>query len=265
MRLAVLLRLLGVLLLLAPLPALACEGAEACALGDRSYHVRLPDGWDGATPMPVMVHFHGWGRQGDLIVNHQRISGHTRRRGVLLVAPNGEGRTWNFWRPGGDDVPFVQDVLADVAHKYPVAEGQLYVSGYSYGAAMAWRFACEAEVKIIALLAISGGLRPTEPCPNAPGEVRQVWGFADTVLRFPFGPDNDETQAVALWRQVMGCNFGARKPSWQAVSWLSLDRWQWDCAQGRVMLDTHTGGHFIPHGWLGWQLDQIMGRTPRYP
>ena len=99
---------------------------------------------DGTSPLPVLLHFHGWGRQGDLIVNHRRIAGHTRRRGVLLVAPNGEGRTWRFWQVGGADVPFADAVLEDLARRYPLDRERLFVSGYSYGAAMAWRFACEA-------------------------------------------------------------------------------------------------------------------------
>lgn len=63
-----------------------------CEIGDRSYHLRLPDGWDGVTPMPVLLHFHGWGRQGDLIINHDRIaSAHAQARclvgGAQRVGP----------------------------------------------------------------------------------------------------------------------------------------------------------------------------------
>ena len=38
----------------------------------------------------------------------------------------------------------------------------------------------------------------------------------------------------------------------------------WDnCAGDRsVTLDIHTGGHFIPTGWLGYQLDGLMPKTP---
>ena len=259
--------LLSFALLVLPLVASAqdCHGDTACDLGERSYHIRLPDDWDGETALPVLLHFHGWGRQGDLIVKHQRISGHTRRRGVLLVAPNGLGRTWDFWRPGGRDVPFARDVLADVARRLPIDPARIYVSGYSYGAAMAWRFACEDGEGVAALLAISGGLPQTEECAEAPAEVRQVYGFADTVMRFPYGPGGDVTHPVALWRDRFGCGAGQHPGDWQAVSWLWLDRHVWDCDGGRVVLDLHSGGHFIPHGWIGWQLDQLMGRPPRYP
>lgn len=246
-------------------PWKGCHGDAACQLDDRSYHIRLPDDWDGETALPVLLHFHGWGRQGDLIVKHQRIAGHTRRRGVLLIAPNGLGRTWDFWNAGGRDVPFAQAVIEDVAKHYPTDRDRIYVSGYSYGAAMAWRFACEAGDGVAAMLAISGTIPQTEDCAQAPREVRQVYGFDDTVMRFPYGPDRDDTYPVALWRDTFGCLDGVNTGAWQAVDWLKLDRTVWECDGGRVTLDLHTGGHFIPHGWIGWQLDQLMGRTPTYP
>lgn len=257
--------LLALLLLPAMGPSKACHGKDACPLDGRSYHIKLPDGWDGETPMPVLLHFHGWGRQGDLIVNHQRISGHTRRRGVLLVAPNGNGRTWDFWQGGRADVPFAARVLEDVAKRYPIDPERIYVSGYSYGAAMAWRYACEAGDGVAALLAVSGSIQQTEDCAQAPVEVRHVHGLKDTVMRFPMGPGGDQTYPVQLWRDLYGCGASRHVGDWQAVDWLVLDRRVWDCGGGRVVLDVHDGGHFIPHGWIGWQLDQLMGQPPQYP
>ena len=32
-----------------------------------------------------------------------------------------------------------------------------------------------------------------------------------------------------------------------------------------VTLDIHPGGHFIPHGWIARQLDELMGLPPSYP
>tara|TARA_R110002074_G_scaffold146926_1_gene297153 strand:+ start:621 stop:1418 length:798 start_codon:yes stop_codon:yes gene_type:complete len=261
-------RLLLALLLL-PIIATAqpCEGSTACTLENRSYHIKLPDDWDGETPLPVLLHFHGWGRQGDLIVNHQRISGATRRRGVLLIAPNGKGRTWDFWDDDSRDVGFAAAAIEDVAKQYPIDRTQIYVSGYSYGSAMAWRYACEHGNDVAALLAISGSLRQTETCPQAPREIRQVYGYADTVMDFPMGPGGDETYPVALWRRQFECGSGETEKPWGAVNFLTFDRRVWtDCADGhKVTLDLHSGGHFIPHGWIGWQLDQLMGRVPQYP
>lgn len=242
-----------------------CHGADACLLDDRSYHIKLPDDWDGKTPLPVLLHFHGWARQGDLVVNHRRISGHTRRRGVLLVAPNGNRGTWDFWQPDQEDVPFAAAVLEDVAKRYPIDQEQIFVSGYSYGSAMAWRFVCENGEGVAALLAISGSISQEEDCAEAPREVRHVHGLTDTVMDFPMGPGGDQTYPVKLWRDMFACSGARHEGAWQAVDWLTLDRRVWECDGGKVTLDIHDSGHFIPHGWLGWQLDQLMGRTPQYP
>ncbi|MEX0319954.1 MULTISPECIES: PHB depolymerase family esterase [unclassified Ruegeria] len=261
-------RLICIFLLTAS-PALAvdtCHGDTACQLGDRSYHILEPDGWDGETPLPVLLHFHGWARQGNVVVNHTRIAGATRRRGVLLVAPNGRHRSWDFWTSETDDVEFANRVLTDVAKRYPVDPQRTYVSGYSYGSAMAWRYACQSGNSAAALLAIAGTLSQTEACPQGPAEVRHVHGLDDTVMDFPFGPGADTTYPVALWREKYGCADPTPGGDWQAKPFLTLTRTEWtDCAAGKVTLDVHPGGHFIPHGWIARQLDELLGLTPSYP
>ena len=264
---------LGILLsLMAAAPVLAqgrveaatppggCAMLDACAVGDRSYHARLPDEWDGESPLPVLLHFHGWARQGTLVVQHRRIAGATRARGVLLLAPNGLRGSWDFWGADSDDVGFARSVLEDAARRWPVDRARIYVSGYSYGSAMAWRFACQDGADFAALLAISGTLRQSENCPERPGEVRHVHGLEDTVMDFPMGPGADVTHPVRLWRDRMGCAGPATAPrDWQAREWLTFTRREWrDCREGRVVLDIHPGGHFIPHGWIARQLDELL-------
>ncbi|MEP5154966.1 polyhydroxybutyrate depolymerase [Planktotalea sp.] len=243
-----------------------CHEAVPCPLGERSYHVKEPDGWDGVTPLPVLFHFHGWARQGSLIVNHDRISGATRRRNVLLVAPNGLNESWSFRRAGSPDTTFAREVIDDVKARYPVRADQIFVSGYSWGANMAWRFACEDANGIAALLAIAGTLDQDEECTTAPAEVRQVYGLNDQVLPFPMGPNGDQNYPVQIWRNAYKCGAGEALGPWQQVSFLTLERTVWEtCATGRVTLDLHPGGHFIPHGWIARQLDELLGLEPSYP
>ncbi len=240
-----------------------CHGALPCALGERSYHVMAPDGWDGVSPLPVLMHFHGWGRTGVHAQNSERIGASTKRRGVLLVTPNGAGKTWDFWGKDTADVSFGDAVLADVAKRYPVAEDQIYVSGYSYGAAMAWRYACHSGEDVAALLAIAGSISQGETCDEAPQQVRHVHGVEDTVATLPIGAGDD--LPLGLWRARLRCAEATPQGDWQARSFLTLTRSHWTCANGSVTLDLHPGGHFVPHGWIGRQLDQLLGLTPSYP
>lgn len=248
-------------------PSGRCHQDTPCQLGDRTYNVREPDNWDGITPLPVLLYFHGWQRTGALPVKHGRISGATRRRGVLLLAPTGRNRTWDFRDSNTDDVAFGAAVIEDAAKRYPIDRSRIFVGGYSYGSAMAWRYVCENGNGVAALLAVSGTLDQTETCPQAPREIRHVHGTRDTVMDFPMGPGGDTTYPVALWREKFGCGAGRDAGQWQAVSFLTFQRTVWDdCASGaKVTLDVHPGGHFIPHGWIARQLDELLGLEPSYP
>lgn len=239
-------------------PAAACEGQTACQLGDRSYHVRVPDNWDGQSPLPVLLHFHGWARQGDLIVRHDRIASGAVADDVLLLAPNGLNKTWSFRTPGSPDTAFGRAVLEDAAARYPIDSDKVFVSGYSWGARMAWRFVCENGEGIAALLAVSGTLSQSEDCETAPGQMRQVYGLNDQVLPYPMGPGGDQMYPVQLWRSQFDCADGTDEGPWAARSFLTFQRMSWNCAAGAVVMDVHPGGHFIPHDWIPIQVGQIL-------
>lgn len=239
-----------------------CHAQLPCQLGDRSYHVKVPDDWDGVSPMPVMLHFHGWARQGTLIVKHGRISGATRRRGVLLLAPNGLHKTWDFWSPGSADTDFAAAVIEDAASRYPIDRDQIFVSGYSYGSAMAWRYACENGSEVRALLAVSGTLDQDETCETWPKEVRHVHGLRDTVLDYPFGPDGDELYPTLLWRRTLGCAGPTTTQTYSTTERDVFSRTIWEsCDAGRVVFDQHPRGHFIPRGWFARQLDELLAEA----
>ncbi|WP_308915428.1 polyhydroxybutyrate depolymerase [Jannaschia sp. LMIT008] len=254
-------RSLTTALILFACPAAACTGLDACALDGRSYHVQPPDGWNGVTPLPIHLHFHGWARQGEVPIRSSRTGGAAREAGALFVAPDGLNRTWSFRRPGSPDTVFAASVLADVASSYPT-DGTLIVSGYSWGALMAARFACDGGADIDALLLIAGAFPPDTDCDGPPpGRVSHVHGTTDAVLAFPRGPEDDETHAVALWRERMGCGPSeARRFDWQAVSWLTHTRHEWDCAAGLVTMDVHAASHLIPRGWVARHLGEILER-----
>ncbi len=256
--------LLGVSILLGAIAspyANACTGQTACTLGDRSYHVREPAQWDGQSKLPVVIHFHGWGRQGTLVVRHSRIASGAVAKHALLVAPNGLNRTWAFYRPDSPDTDFTNAILRDLSKRYPIDINRIIVSGYSWGANMAWRFICDTgdnEYPFAALLAVSGTLSQSETCKAGPTEVRQVFGLDDTVQPFPMGPDGDTTYPVALWRNVLQCADGNREGEWNARPFLTFERTSWNCKHGRVVLDVHPGGHFIPHDWIPLQVADLL-------
>ena len=246
----------------APASAQSCGGDIPCKIGDREYNILLPDDWDGVTPLPVMMHFHAFLRRGKTVVNHPRIGVETKPRGVMLIGPSAQNRAWRFWQDDPADIDFADAVLADVVRRYPVDQSKIYISGFSFGAAMAWRYACARGDKVAGLMTMSGTLPQATTCPNPPNQVRHVHGLNDIWMSLPRGQGHDATNAVALWRKAFRCGQGRISEHWLIRAGTPATNIVWDnCTAGRkVTLDVHSGGHFIPERWLGIQLDDLMGR-----
>jgi len=249
-------------LLTAPATAQTCGGDIPCKIGNREYNILLPDDWDGVTPLPVMMHFHAFLRRGKTVVNHPRIGVETKPRGVMLIGPTAQNRAWRFWQENPADVAFADAVLVDVAKRFPVDQSQIYISGFSFGAAMAWRYACAHGDKIAGLMTMSGTIHQSSACPNPPKYVRHIHGLNDIWMSLPRGPDRDATNVVALWRREFQCGQGRITGYYALRPGVEATHIVWDtCTQGRnLTLDVHNGGHFIPEGWLGTQLDDLMGK-----
>ncbi len=238
-----------------------CELDVACEVNNRSYHARVPDDWDGKTPLPVLLHFHGWGRQGKMVMNHKRIAGATRKMGVLLLAPNGNGRSWSFWKSGSRDVPFTDAVIEDAAKRWPIDRSRIFVSGFSYGGAMAWRYACENGKNINTVLAMAGTLRDENEHCKHPVNLRHTHGTRDTVMDYPYGNNGELEGAVTLWRNRNKCSTAPNsKIMWKPKRGKKFSRLIWsNCKSGKsVVLDVHQGGHLIPNGWIEKQLQELL-------
>lgn len=81
------------------------------------------------------------------------------------------------------------------------------------------------------------------------------------MLPFPRGADGDPTAAVALWKRRLRCGEESRRFAWQAVSWLTHRRHEWDCAAGLVTMDVHSASHLIPRGWFARHLAEIAAAS----
>lgn len=63
----------------------------------RTYRLHVPEGYDGAEPLPVVLVFHGWGGDENSILGTPIVTEQADADGYILVAPRGIGSE------GGDD------------------------------------------------------------------------------------------------------------------------------------------------------------------
>lgn len=191
---------------------------------DRAYDLVLPEGYDGSTPVPLLLALHGGGgnkaaaervtcSEGE-VDDASCLHRHAQQGGYAVVFPNGTGfglfdevRTWNAgggqdgWRcasgkaceEGIDDVAYVADLLDDVEERVVVDTDRVYATGLSNGGAMSHRLACELSERITAIAAVGGAMQFTTNAtcaPTRPVPVLHVHGTADPCWQYEEGsPD----------------------------------------------------------------------------
>ena len=112
------------------------------ALAPGTHPLGLGNGRDGvlvvpagvAAGAPLLVALHGAGGTGRQMT--QLLATEAGRRGILVLAPDSRGTTWDVIRGGyGPDVAFLDEALAAVFARFAV--GSVAVSGFSDGASYA--------------------------------------------------------------------------------------------------------------------------------
>jgi phospholipase/carboxylesterase len=104
--------------------------------GDRGgLSLYVPETWDGRVPAALVVALHGGSGHGrDFLWSWVREA---RSRGVLLLSPTAQERTWSIM--GGEDVdaPRLRGAVEEVAARYNVDRARVLLTGMSDGATYA--------------------------------------------------------------------------------------------------------------------------------
>lgn len=104
--------------------------------GGRDGVIYVPAGYRTGQPAPLMLCLHGAGGTGANALAGMRA--HAERFGVLLVAPDARGRTWDVLLGGyGPDVEFIDQALALMFRRFAVDSTHVAVEGFSDGASYA--------------------------------------------------------------------------------------------------------------------------------
>ena len=187
---------------------------------DRAFDVHVPADWDGTSPLPLVLLFHGGGGnragadrttcpEGELD-SPACLAARAAARGFVVVVPDGTGgrplrgiRTWNAgggndgWdctsgaacASGVDDVAYVGDVLAEVGAALPIDRRRRYATGISNGGAISHRLACELSPPLAAIAPVAGANQFADAggaCARATA-VAQLHGTDDPCWQYDGG------------------------------------------------------------------------------
>ena len=183
---------------------------------ERAYRLFVPPGYDGRTPLPLVLDLHGSGGTAAGQAGNSRFEALAARESVLVATLQAaaQGNRWNVPvtadRP--DDVAYVSDVIDHVAAHACTDLSRVYATGFSGGARMSSLLGCKLGARIAAIAPMSG-LRWPGPCEGRAVPVLTLHGLADPQNTYDGhaegrGGEWQESvpEALAGWGKHNGCD-----------------------------------------------------------
>lgn len=248
---------------LAPAAANACGFESPCEVDAGFYLRRLPAGWDGRSPLPVVVFYHGYGASAAEVMGDSGLVAAISGLGAMLVAPDGIGNAWSFGAGGmpraRDDVAFSAAVLDDLERRYPIDKTRILATGFSIGGSMTWWLACNLPGRFAAFAPVAGAFWDPLPkdCPAGPVSIRHIHGTSDKTVPMKGRAIADgkfrQGDVMESWRRRKAWDGCAQKPDFEtAKDGLTCQSWSaGSCTSGHAMeLCLHPGEHEIEARWI---------------
>ncbi|HMP77414.1 MAG TPA: PHB depolymerase family esterase [Kiritimatiellia bacterium] len=170
---------------------------------ERWFTVHVPASYSPDKAVPLVMNLHGGAGNPNQQRDDSRLDAVADANGFIVVYPAGTGRmsrerllTWNIGegdtyatKENVDDIGFLRAVLDHVAANFAVDEKRIYVTGFSQGAFMCYRLACEMSDRIAAIAPVGGVmLGPESRCkPERPVSIIHFHGVKDPNVAYAGG------------------------------------------------------------------------------
>eukprot|EP00457_Paulinella_chromatophora_P010700 gb/GEZN01010812.1/.p1 GENE.gb/GEZN01010812.1/~~gb/GEZN01010812.1/.p1 ORF type:complete len:371 (-),score=9.89 gb/GEZN01010812.1/:98-1090(-) len=188
---------------------------------NRTFNVYIPTGYSNSVPTPVVFVFHGGAGTATQAEQTYLMNPIADFNNFIVLYPDGVQKSFNAGTCCGganilqvDDVTFFNMLLDRLETELCVDTRRVYSTGFSNGALMSHRLACEASNRVAAIAPVSGTLN-IAPCePTRPVPIMELHGTADINIPFNGGTGCGISGAnfsgvpftVDFWAQVAGCN-----------------------------------------------------------
>lgn len=193
----------------------------------RTYIVHIPSAsLNSQQAMPLVLAFHGGGGNAENEIRVSNFSPLADEKGFIVAYPNGTGRqedkllTWNAGTCCGyavtnqtDDVAFVRALIADLQTIANIDMKRIYATGFSNGAMLSYRLACDASDLFAAIAPVSGTQNYIRCQPQEPVSVIHFHGMEDENVPYNGGSGP---------KSVAGVEFVSVKDS--IDFWLNIDQ-----------------------------------------
>lgn len=172
--------------------------------------------------LPVIFGLHGGFGTGEIFAETSRLHEAQGAEKFIFVYPNGYRRSWNAGICCGqaqgnniDDVKFFGMMMDALARRPDVDGKQFFVTGFSNGAMMTYRLACELSERITAVAPVGAGSgkKFSECVPVRPVPLLHIHGTLDEWAPFKGGMSAREQagvqpaieEGIRFWAEKNGC------------------------------------------------------------
>jgi len=152
-----------------------------------------------STKAGLVLLLHGAGGYGGGIERRTRFDAVAERAGVVVAYPDAMAAVWHdgWWSSSGDDVRFLTALADLLVAEFSIDPARVYAAGFSNGACMAHRLACESD-RFAAVAAVSGNM-PSDManrCSNGKAvSVIDLHGTDDATVPY----DVQLTRTIGHW------------------------------------------------------------------
>jgi len=224
----------------------------------RRYLLYIPAGYDGNTPVPLVLNFHGSGSNPGKQLAYSDFKKLAEEKGFITVLPFGQykSRGLNSWNTvndpdGADDVQLVRDIIDNLSKSLSIDPKRVYATGMSGGGRMTSRVACELADTLAAVAPVAGIQYPPDCRASRAVPIITFHGEKDVVNTYALSSTSPVywtagvEDSLSGWVEKNGC---AQNPGIEKVSEV-VARLTWkNCRDDSeiVFYRIENGGHTWP-------------------
>ncbi|KAF2999278.1 hypothetical protein E8E13_003899 [Curvularia kusanoi] len=227
---------------------------SSSGLATRGYRLHLPKTYDTNKKVPLILSFHGRGKNAEFQEALSQFSNATYGFEGIAIYPEGAplNNTKKTQQFQGDpdfpadinDVTFTMELLDEMEKTYCIDRSRIYASGKSNGAGFTALLACDAEAtkRIAAFAPVSAAIyldadQQLAPCnpSRKPIPIMEFHGFKDTTIPYLGGTNTrgnaNSTPIVPWldgWVERDGFEIDANKTSYLCSGSRKVTRYSWD-------------------------------------
>jgi polyhydroxybutyrate depolymerase len=243
---------------------------------ERRFQLTVPEGYDGTTPLPVVLGLHALTVSHQVVANMIGFADMAERYEFIGVAPSGRlDGTTPYWlaapAPDNYDITFIDELLDRLEADLCVDPSRVFATGMSNGGQMSSLLACRLPDRFAAVAPVAG-VEFYESCEDGPVPVIAFHGRADPIVTYEGGglnatriadvqywkgdvpdglPEHEGVDvALATWARHNGCDTTFAE---EQVS-PSVRRRTWPGCEAETVLYVVDGGG---HAWPGKPVPQF--------